>query len=85
MKRLKTLAADAIYFLLQFVKQVFGMPSGTCRYVPTCSQFAREAIIELPLHLALYRIFRRLLRCNPFGGFGFDPVVNEEGNYSKEK
>lgn len=45
-----------------------------CRFTPTCSQYAVEA---LALHgalkgglLALWRI----LRCNPFGKFGYDPV-----------
>jgi hypothetical protein len=61
------------------------MPSGTCRHIPTCSQFAREAIIELPLHLAVLRILGRLLRCNPLGTYGFDPVIKTEKIYSKEK
>jgi hypothetical protein len=78
MRRLKTVVANTLYFLIQFAKQIFGMPSGTCRHVPSCSQFAREAIIELPPHLAIFRIFGRLLRCNPFGTYGFDPVIKNE-------
>lgn len=45
-----------------------------CRYTPSCSQYAIEALKKhgplKGLWLALYRI----LRCNPFGGFGYDPV-----------
>ena len=45
-----------------------------CRYKPTCSQYAIEALRKhgplKGLWLAVYRIFR----CNPFGGFGYDPV-----------
>ena len=46
----------------------------TCRFLPTCGQYAIEAIM---MHgglkgglLAMWRI----LRCNPWGGHGFDPV-----------
>ncbi len=48
-------------------------PSG-CRFQPTCSQYATEAITS---HGALHGSFlalRRLLRCHPFGGSGYDPV-----------
>jgi len=46
---------------------------GACRFEPTCSQFAREAMIK---HGACggYLAVRRILRCQPFGGSGFDPV-----------
>jgi putative membrane protein insertion efficiency factor len=46
----------------------------SCRYHPTCSRYAIEAIIE---HGVLYGMFlgcMRILRCNPFGGYGHDPV-----------
>ncbi len=48
-----------------------------CRYTPTCSRYAIEAI---SLHGVLrggLLAFLRILRCNPFGGFGFDPVPEE--------
>ncbi len=45
-----------------------------CRFTPTCSQYAKEAIIKhgpiKGLGLAIWRI----LRCNPWGGSGYDPV-----------
>jgi putative membrane protein insertion efficiency factor len=50
-----------------------GHPSH-CRYVPSCSQYALEA---LEAHGALRGsslALRRLLRCHPLGGRGFDPV-----------
>ncbi|MBI5243816.1 MAG: membrane protein insertion efficiency factor YidD [Elusimicrobia bacterium] len=45
-----------------------------CRFVPTCSEYAREAIGNLPLHAAAGRILRRLLRCHPFHPGGYDPL-----------
>lgn len=46
----------------------------SCRYQPTCSAYAMEAIDRHgPLKGGLLAI-RRLLRCHPWGGNGFDPV-----------
>ncbi len=45
-----------------------------CRYVPTCSQYAIEAIEKRGAFVGLFLTVRRLLRCNPWGGFGYDPV-----------
>jgi len=55
-------------------------PSG-CRFHPTCSEYAMEAIT---IHGSLrggWLALRRLLRCHPFGSSGFDPVPlsQEEG------
>jgi putative membrane protein insertion efficiency factor len=86
MKQLKTIAANVFYFLIQLAKRIFLMPIGTCRHIPSCSQFAREAIIELPLHKAIFRIVLRVLRCNPFVASGYDPVIKEKSNsIPKEK
>ncbi len=46
---------------------------GSCRFEPTCSQFAREALVLHGVRGATLAI-RRILRCRPFGGSGFDPV-----------
>lgn len=50
-----------------------GLPP-SCRYQPTCSEYAYEALEKYGIfkggRLALWRI----LRCNPFGGSGWDPV-----------
>jgi len=46
---------------------------GSCRFEPSCSQYTREALVK---HGARggYLGLRRILRCRPFGGSGFDPV-----------
>jgi putative membrane protein insertion efficiency factor len=46
-----------------------------CRYVPTCSEYAEEALERYGVLRGGAMAIRRLLRCNPFGGSGFDPVV----------
>lgn len=45
-----------------------------CRYTPTCSQYAIEALRKHGLIKGLWLTIRRLLRCHPWGGSGYDPV-----------
>jgi len=50
-----------------------GRPTG-CRYVPTCSEYATEAIEEHGAISGAFMAAKRVLRCTPWGGHGFDPV-----------
>jgi len=48
--------------------------TGSCRFLPSCSDYARDAVV---LHGALkgsWLAIRRLSRCHPLGSSGFDPV-----------
>lgn len=47
---------------------------GACRYTPTCSAFACEAVERHGVAAGLYFAARRLLRCHPLGSSGYDPV-----------
>ncbi|MDX2175011.1 MAG: membrane protein insertion efficiency factor YidD [Candidatus Sumerlaeia bacterium] len=47
---------------------------GQCRFVPTCSCYAEEALQTKRLPLAVWLIVWRLLRCQPLCKGGFDPV-----------
>ena len=46
----------------------------SCRYTPTCSQYAVEAIKKYGPFKGGWLALKRILRCNPFGGSGYDPV-----------
>ena len=46
----------------------------SCRFTPTCSEYARQALIKHGPFKGLYLALRRLLRCHPWGGSGYDPV-----------
>jgi putative membrane protein insertion efficiency factor len=46
----------------------------SCRFVPSCSNYALEALQRKPLLEGLWLIVRRLCRCHPFCKGGFDPV-----------
>ena len=45
-----------------------------CRYEPTCSVYMAEAVRKHGVIRGLWLGTKRLLRCQPFGGRGFDPV-----------
>ncbi len=50
-----------------------GRPS-PCRYVPSCSTYAREALAHHGAARGSWLTVRRLVRCAPWGGHGYDPV-----------
>lgn len=50
-----------------------GLPA-RCKYYPTCSQYAREAIAKHGAFKGTFLAIWRLLRCNPFSKGGYDPV-----------
>ena len=46
----------------------------TCRFTPTCSSYAIQALRKHGPIRGLYLTIRRLMRCHPWGGSGYDPV-----------
>ena len=60
-----------IRFYQVFLSPIF--PS-SCRFHPTCSEYAKEAVEFHGVTKGLWLAMRRLIRCRPFGPGGFDPV-----------
>ena len=54
------------------------LPS-SCRYYPSCSAYAYDAIERWGVKRGLRMALGRLLRCRPFGGCGYDPVAEPVG------
>lgn len=50
---------------------------GSCRYRPTCSEYSYRAIMKHGFIGGSILTLRRLLRCHPWGGSGFDPVPSD--------
>jgi len=48
--------------------------SPACRFVPSCSEYALEALQVFGARRGVPLVLRRLVRCRPGGPFGFDPV-----------
>jgi uncharacterized protein len=48
--------------------------AGSCRYLPSCSDYAREAVIRHGAFKGAWLAARRLSRCHPLGSSGLDPV-----------
>ncbi|MBR1543977.1 MAG: membrane protein insertion efficiency factor YidD [Muribaculaceae bacterium] len=60
-----------IRFYQKFISPMF---PAVCRFTPTCSQYAVEAIRKHGPLRGLWLAVKRILRCNPWGGSGYDPV-----------
>lgn len=60
-----------IRFYQQFISP---LTPPSCRFTPTCSQYAVEALKKHGPLKGLYLAIRRILRCHPWGGHGYDPV-----------
>ncbi len=46
----------------------------SCRYLPTCSDYARDALLQHGPARGGWLMVKRLCKCHPFGGSGYDPV-----------
>jgi len=61
----------AIRFYQLTFSAIFGR---TCRYLPTCSEYASDAIKKHGAWRGFWLAVARISRCHPWGGHGFDPV-----------
>jgi uncharacterized protein len=52
---------------------------GHCRFQPTCSEYSIEAFRAHGVVRGCWLTIRRILRCHPFGGHGYDPVPPRRG------
>lgn len=56
-----------------------------CRYQPTCSAYALEALERHGPFKGSYLLLRRIGRCHPLGGSGYDPVPPKDEDQSRSK
>ncbi len=65
-------------FFIKIYQKIPGPWHRMCRYYPTCSDYALEAIKTYGFVKGWYLSLKRILRCNPWGGFGYDPVPQKK-------
>jgi putative membrane protein insertion efficiency factor len=69
------LAGKAILGVIWVYQQLWAPHSaGACRYVPSCSHYAREAVERHGALRGVWLALRRIGRCHPLGSSGYDPV-----------
>lgn len=73
---MRALIKKAMIFLIRTYQMTLSprFSHGSCRYTPTCSQYAIEAIEIHGIFKGSLLSARRILRCNPFFKGGWDPV-----------
>lgn len=68
----RKLLLGIIVFYRKYLSPLKGLP--TCRFYPTCSEYAFEAISKYGIFKGTALSIWRVLRCNPFNKGGYDPV-----------
>ena len=61
-----------------YQKTISPLLGQNCRYHPTCSQYAIEALTLHGLFYGSFLAIKRIIKCNPWGGSGIDNVPNGE-------
>jgi uncharacterized protein len=63
-----------IQLVLLYRASLGRMLGGQCRFQPTCSQYAIDAINKYGAMRGGWRAVKRIVRCHPWGGEGYDPA-----------
>ena len=72
---MKTLPKRALLALIRFYRrQMSPAEPPSCRVIPTCSEYALEAVQKYGALKGGYLAVRRILKCHPFHKGGYDPV-----------
>ncbi len=66
-----------IIFLINLYQKTHLHIDNYCRFTPTCSEYMIDSLNEYGLLKGLYNGIKRILRCHPFGKYGYDPVKKE--------
>ena len=71
-------------FLIQFYRLTFSYFLGNeCRFFPTCSEYALEALDKHGIIIGLFLTLKRVIKCNPLAGSGFDPVPSRASDQNR--
>ena len=70
----KYLITPFIFFIKLYQLLISPLMMPSCRFQPTCSQYAIQALKKYGLPKGTFLAVRRILKCHPFGKKGYDPV-----------
>lgn len=65
-------------YIIKIYQKIPGSWHSLCRHTPTCSNYAIEALERYGFFKGSFLAIIRILKCNPFGTYGYDPVVKEK-------
>jgi putative membrane protein insertion efficiency factor len=68
------MARVLIFLVLLYRVSLGKLTGGQCRYTPSCSQYALDAINKYGAWKGGWRSLKRIFRCHPWGGSGYDPA-----------
>jgi uncharacterized protein len=68
------ISSRVAFRLVRAYQYLMGGRASPCRYVPSCSNYALDAFERHGTLRGVWLTMRRLLRCHPWGGHGWDPV-----------
>lgn len=71
-----------IFFIKIYQKMPLSCHS-SCRHIPTCSNYAIEALKTYGTFKGSYLAIKRIFKCNPWGTSGYDPVPHKENKNEK--
>lgn len=75
MKVLFKILSYPFIFLIKIYQRIISPLLGPkCRFTPTCSNYAVEAFSKYGLFKGFWLSIKRISRCHPWGGHGYDPV-----------
>ena len=72
-----------IIYLIKIYQKIPGPWHGMCRFYPTCSNYAIDALNEYGFFKGCFLSLKRIIRCNPFNKGGYDPVIKKGVIYEK--
>lgn len=71
-----------LHWLIRFYQIAISPLIGPrCRYIPTCSQYSLEAIHTHGALKGSWLATKRVCRCHPWGGYGYDPVPKKNNSF----
>ncbi|WP_147204620.1 membrane protein insertion efficiency factor YidD [Segetibacter aerophilus] len=75
MKNISKIVVYPFILLIKFYQLAISPILGQkCRYTPTCSHYAKEALEKHGFFKGFWLAIKRIVSCNPWGGQGYDPV-----------